>query len=153
MNINSAFPSTYIKASDLEGRSVNVTIREVKSEQIGRDRDTKPVLYFDGKTKGMVLNKTNARKIASLVGSADTEDWTGAQIAIFPTETEFAGETVDCIRIKAAHAARRAAPPPPPPPPEPDSNDGGDDITDDDIPFAWLLPLALPLLSASVLLT
>lgn len=137
MNINSAFPSNYIKASDLEGRAVNVTIREVKTEQVGQNKDTKPVLYFDGKTKGLVLNKTNARKIASIVGSADTEDWTGLQIAIFPTETEFAGETVDCIRVKAPHVARRqqpaemeSAPPVPknaPPLPVP--------VTDDDIPF------------------
>lgn len=111
MNINSAFPSNYIKASDLEGRAVNVTIREVKTEQVGQNKDTKPVLYFDGKTKGLVLNKTNARKIASIAGSADTEDWTGLQIAIFPTETEFAGETVDCIRVKAPNAARRREPP------------------------------------------
>jgi len=108
MNINSSFPSTYIAASDLRGASVNVTIREVKIEQVGRDRENKPVLYFEGKQKGMVLNKTNARKIANLVGSMDTDDWVGCQVAIFPTETEFAGETVECIRVKAAVMARQA---------------------------------------------
>lgn len=108
MNVNSAFPSTYIAASDLRGAAVNVTIREVKIEQVGRDRENKPVVYFEGKQKGMVLNKTNARKIANLVGSMDTEDWVGCQVAIFPTETEFGGETVECIRVKAAAVARPA---------------------------------------------
>lgn len=113
MNINTAFPSTYIKASDLEGRSVLVTIREVKVEQVGRDRDQKPVAYFEGKQKGLVLNKTNARTIANIAGSADTDDWAGVQIGIYPTETEFAGDMVECIRVKAPAQLRRRAPAPP----------------------------------------
>lgn len=142
MNINSAFPSTYIKAGDLEGRSINVTIREVKVEQVGRDRDQKPVVYFDGKTKGLVLNKTNARKIANLAGSADTEDWPGLQICIFPTETEFSGETVDCIRVKATNQRGQSQTtkdepdqqPQPQPEPAP-ARRASAPITDDDIPF------------------
>lgn len=110
MNINKSFPSAYIKASDLNGRAVTVTIRDVKVEQIGRDRDEKPVLYFEGKQKGLVLNKTNARKIATLLGSMDTDDWAGYKIAIFPSETEFSGETVECIRVKAAEPPRASRP-------------------------------------------
>jgi hypothetical protein len=129
MNINAAFPSTYIMASDLNGQTVTVTIREVKIEQIGRERDSKPVLYFVGKEKGLVLNKTNARKIAGIVGDADTENWTGAKIAIYPTEVEFSGDMVEAIRVKAATG--KAAAPPPPPAREP----GEDDISADDLNF------------------
>lgn len=132
MNINQAFPSKYLKASDLNDLTVEVTIADIKIEQVGQDRDTKPVAYFQGKTKGLVLNKTNSRKIASIAGSPETDDWVGVKIAIFPTETEFAGESVECIRVKAAKGTRtvvsEAAPPPPPvvaPAP----------VTDDDIPF------------------
>ena len=101
MNIDSAFPSNYIKASDLGDNQPVVTMREVKSEAIGRNKEIKPVLYFEGKTKGLVLNKTNAKKIADLVGSKDTEDWPGCKIRLYATETEFAGETTECIRVKA----------------------------------------------------
>ena len=128
MNINSAFPSNYIKASDLNGSAVPVTINDVKVEQIGRDRDTKPVVYFQGKTKGLVLNKTNAKKIADIAGSPDTDDWAGVQILIFPSETEFSGETVECIRVKAP--SRAAKPKPVQPEPEP-----AGEISDEDIPF------------------
>src|SRR5678816_1403114 len=99
-NINDSFPSNYLKASDLAGRAVVVTIDRVEFEPVGRDKEVKAVVYFVGKTKGVVLNKTNARKITEITGSALTEEWVGSAITIYPTETEFAGETVECIRVK-----------------------------------------------------
>ena len=125
MNINNAFPSKYIKASDLNGSAVAVTIHDVKVEQVGRDQDTKPVVYFEGKTKGLVLNRINSKKIAEIAGSNDTEDWQGTQIAIYPTTTDFGGEEVECIRVKAPKAAAK---PKPAPEPEPVDDNEGDSI-------------------------
>lgn len=105
MNIDSAFPSKYLKASDLGEASPVVTIDRVEVEPVGRDKEIKPVLYFQGKAKGLILNKVNAKKIAELTGSKDTEDWTGCRIRIYATETEFGSETVECIRVKAAGAS------------------------------------------------
>lgn len=99
-NINDAFPKNYLKASDLQGRQAVVTINRVEFEPVGREREMKAVLYFVGKQKGMVLNKTNAKKITDIVRSALTEEWAGHAIVLYPTETEFGGETVECIRIK-----------------------------------------------------
>jgi hypothetical protein len=132
VNIDQAFPSKYIKASALEGRTVAVVIDRVEVENVGRNKDTKPVLYFRGKEKGLVLNRINSKKIAEIAGSSDTEDWSGVQVAIYPTTTEFEGETVECIRIKAAPQRPQGtpsavAPAPPPPPPV--------ELTEDDIPF------------------
>jgi len=133
-NINDAFPSNYLKASDLKGMPVTVTIDHVDFEEVGREREKKPVVYFTGKQKGIVLNKTNARKITEITGSAITEEWKGQAVVIYPTETEFGGETVECIRIKAANKARmtRMTPEPPPPPPAPDHSAP---LTDEDMPF------------------
>lgn len=129
MNIDSAFPSHYLKASDLGDKSPIVTIDRVEVEPIGRDKEIKPVLYFQGKDKGVVLNKTNAKKIAELTGSKDTEDWTGCQIRIFASTTEFSGETVECIRVKAA-----GVPAKPKPKAEPEPVPVAD-LEDDEIPF------------------
>lgn len=132
-NINDAFPSNYLKASDIRGSEPVVTIDHVAFEPVGRQKEMKAVLYFKGKEKGVVLNKTNAMKITSLSGSPNTEDWDGVRIRLYATETEFAGETVECIRVKPAppvSQARQAATPPPPPV----VNEAAD-ITDDDIPF------------------
>ena len=119
MNINQAFPSKYVKASDLNDQTHVVKIVDVKIEEVGQNKETKPVAYFEGRKKGMVLNKTNSRKIAQIAGSPETEDWVGTEIAIYPTETEFGGESVECIRIKAPKGTRtvtaETANQPPPP--------------------------------------
>ncbi len=70
MKINEAFPSNYLKAADLQDREVTVTMADVKMEKLGDD--SRPVLYFRGKEKGLVLNKTNANNIASRYGD-DTD--------------------------------------------------------------------------------
>jgi len=132
MNINDAFPSNYLKASDLgEGQPV-VTIDRVEVEPVGRTKEMKPVVYFAGKQKGIVLNKTNSKKIAEIAGSNDTDDWHGVQVKLYATEVDFQGETVEAIRVKAPKQAQPATARRPVPQPVPDLNDT---ITDDDIPF------------------
>jgi hypothetical protein len=128
MNIDSAFPSSYLKASDLGQNQPVVTIDRVEVEPVGRDKEMKPIIYFTGKEKGLVLNKTNSRKIADLTGSKDTDDWSGCQIRLYATETEFAGETVECIRVKAAGKVEVAKPKPEPVAP-------AIALDDSDIPF------------------
>ena len=98
MNINSAFPRAYLKASDLQGRRVTVTIARVLVEEIGGEN--KPVLKFVGKDRGIVLNKTNAAMIAEIANSEETDDWKGVAIAIYPTKTDYQGKRVDCIRVE-----------------------------------------------------
>jgi hypothetical protein len=133
-NINEAFPSNYLKASDLKGRSVVVTIDRVEFEAVGQSREMKPVLYFVGKEKGMVLNKTNANKIMQLLETPVTEEWHQGRILLYPTETQFQGDMVDCVRVKAA-PAMKAAPKKAAPPPEPEPEPEYEPMTDEEIPF------------------
>lgn len=136
-NINDAFPSKYLKASDLKGSEPIVAIDRVDFEPVGRDREMKAVLYFQGKEKGLVLNKTNANKVTQLSGSAITEDWQGFRVKLFATETEFGGDTVECIRIKVAPvvATTRPSKPAPPPAPAVEDFDHSAPVEADEIPF------------------
>lgn len=97
INVNDVFPSKYLKASDLQGRTVKVQIDTVAVEEIGKDR--KPVLMFTGKQKGLVLNKSNAQIIAS-VYSPETNGWIGRDIELRPDKVAFNGQMVDCIRVQ-----------------------------------------------------
>jgi len=97
MNVNDAFPSKYLKSTDLQGRRATVKINSVSMQRIGDDE--KLMVFFEGKAKGLVLNKTNAVMIAEIVGSDDTDAWPGVAIVIYPTKTDFQGKRVDTIRV------------------------------------------------------
>jgi hypothetical protein len=97
MNINDTFPSNYLKASDLQNREVTVTISHVVNEKMGQD--IKPILYFQNKQKGVVLNKTNAMTVAGMYGP-ETDHWAGRQVTLMSVWTDFQGKQVQAIRIK-----------------------------------------------------
>jgi arabinogalactan endo-1,4-beta-galactosidase len=105
-NINEAFPSNYIKAADLKGRQVSVKMDRAEYEMIGQDK--KLILYFVGKEKGMVLNKTNASNIAAVYGD-DTDEWRDQEIILFEAMVDFQGKTVPAIRVKGPVKAKPAA--------------------------------------------
>lgn len=135
MNINEAFPSNYLKATDLQGREVTVTISNVVMEQLGSDR--RMVIYFQGKEKGMVCNKTNASNIA-LAHGEDTDNWLGKQVTLFAAWVDFQGKSVQGLRVKPATptpAPRPQAPPAYQPAAPGPANTVGNDL-DDNIPFA-----------------
>lgn len=131
-SINDQFPSNYLKASDFDEDGEVVTIATVKQERMKtRDgkEETKPILFVDEHEKGLVLNKTNAKKITTLLKSDDIDDWRGMKIRLYATETEFGGDTVACIRVKQASlptkkqdAARRSRPEDNPAPPQDDAD-------------------------------
>ena len=92
----------FIFAFDLNGKDVSVTIVRVEAGSLtssGGRKTKKPVVYFDGKEKGLALNSTNAKTIAALYGNY-TERWVGQSVTLYPTTTQMNGETVECIRIR-----------------------------------------------------
>lgn len=97
MKISQEFPSQYLKAADLGGREIRVTMGRVEREEIGTDK--KLVLYFKGKDKGMVLNKTNANSIGDAYGD-DTDDWYDQPLILFAIRTEYQGKPVDGLRCR-----------------------------------------------------
>lgn len=96
----SMYNNDYIGAWDLP-RDATVTIRKVEAKNLTsqRGKDKKPVIYFEGREKGFVVNKTNAKAIAGMYG-VDTDAWVGKRITLYATTTSAGGETVACIRVK-----------------------------------------------------
>jgi len=116
LKISTAFPSNYLKCADLGGQPRIVTVRACVMEELGqgKDKEKKPVLYFEKGPKGLVLNKTNAKTIVKAYGD-DTTGWTGELIEIYPTRVPFGDEEVDAIRVRVSDvepsAATAAVPP------------------------------------------
>lgn len=99
MHIDTLYPNKWLKAADLCGKSITVTIKSVTIEEVGVDREKRPVCSFVGKDKKLILNKTNTRAIADLYG-AETDKWPSKKIVVYPTETQYGDKEMAAIRIK-----------------------------------------------------
>jgi hypothetical protein len=126
MKVSEAFPSRFLKAEDLRGKKVLVTIKYVEMEKIGED--VRPVVTFVNKDKQLTLNKTNSLMIAKLVGTEEMEDWGGKKIVLRPDVTTFGGKPIDCIRVEAMPSGGVPAAP------EPPANDFDTSDDDDRVP-------------------
>jgi hypothetical protein len=137
MKRDDVFPSPFLKAADLNGEPVTLTIASVTYETFknrkGND-EQKPVVAFRKTKKRLIVNITNFDAIVDLTGEADTDDWPGHKIEAFPTEVQVGSEMKPCIRVRApegelklqATATRRPIKKSPPP---------SDDDMNDEIPF------------------
>lgn len=101
--------STHLKAEELgAGKRLTVTIDHVEMEKVGDDH--KPVMYFVGKQKGLALNKTNTNAITDILGTDESDDWTGARIVLYTTKVDYQGKRVLAIRVDEAKPASNVAP-------------------------------------------
>jgi hypothetical protein len=89
--------SRFLRAEDLAGKTVRVIIAAV--EDIAFDeRGLKPVLWFEGKKRGLVVNSTNFDVLATGI-SNNTKDWPRHAIELRGEKVSFRGKLVDSIRV------------------------------------------------------
>jgi hypothetical protein len=99
MNVLNVFDNRFMKAEDLKGKPMVVTITDVDTARFGSD--TLPVIIVKEVKKGIVLNFGSARRIAALYGE-ESDGWKGKFVTIFPTSViDRDGETVPCIRVRS----------------------------------------------------
>jgi len=95
--------SNFLKAEDLQGKKPIVTIAsaDVVEKDYGDGQGPKKqvVLAFNGTEKVLGLNRTNANRLAELIGSDDSDDWVGASIKLFVEQVTFQNKVVPAIRI------------------------------------------------------
>ena len=102
--VSARVPSKYLKGVDLNGRTVRVTIDRVEIEEVG-DGDRKPVMYFQGKDKGLALNRINADTISSAYGH-ETDDWTGKVVELyFDPNVYYGPKKVGGLRVRVPKVA------------------------------------------------
>jgi hypothetical protein len=130
MNVDDLFPSNYVKAGDLNGQEVTVTISNVVKEKVGRQKEELPVIYFAGRQKGLCCNRTNAKTISASLGK-NTSSWINNQIVLFPTTVDFQGGQVPAIRVRVP--VQQMQSPPVMPPQLPPQTGGGNFPVD--VPF------------------
>lgn len=136
--------SKNLKAADLNGREVRVVMDRVELQDFQNRKtgalERKYVLYFEGKEKGLVLNKTNLNTIVDYYGD-ESDHWAGQPVILYETTVEFEGKRTPTIRIKVNpnHTARGQVAAPQQPParsaPQQQSRYADKEIEEDSIPF------------------
>jgi hypothetical protein len=104
-NIDDFYPSKFLRASDLKGKEITVTIDRVEAEEFEQDgvKRPKPVVHFrNNGLKPLVLNKTNSTRIATALGNKDTDAWMGKQVRLYPDMEEFKGQVHEVVRVRRA---------------------------------------------------
>lgn len=105
MDMRTVFPSPWFSASDFDGVGLEMTIGNVMNQQVGAD--FKPVIYFHGQEKGLVLNPTNNKLMIAMLGH-ESKEWTGKKIVLFSFTAMFQGQPQ--LRIGVRNADGRAPP-------------------------------------------
>lgn len=111
MDYRAYFKGDYINAAELGKVAPTVKIAAIKLVEIpviGKDGDVdegktkaKGVLFFEGKTRGMVMNRTNAQAIAAMFG-VETDGWMGKRITIHAVPVKVGKATEPGIRVKGS---------------------------------------------------
>ena len=85
---------------------ITVTVERILKENVAPDgmpEALKGVAYFSDHDKPLVLNWTNLQKIARLVGTSNTDDWSGVKVTLFhDPDVSFGTETKGGIRVQSA---------------------------------------------------
>lgn len=117
--------SKFLKKDDFPQPEV-LSIRGVSLEEVGRNEE-RWVLYFNERTKGIVLNVTKIKQLEAAYGD-DTDHWVGKKVKVEHDPTVMMGtQVVGGIKFTLP----RNAQPAPKPAPAPAAADG----FDDEIPF------------------
>jgi hypothetical protein len=96
--------TNYIGAHDLApGQELPITIESISHEQVknmdGKDEQC-VVMRIKGAKKPMILNKTNMKIIAKLLGTPYIEEWIGHKIIIYVAKVRAFGEMTEALRVK-----------------------------------------------------
>jgi hypothetical protein len=106
MELDDIYQSNSIKAQDLKGQEHTVVIATVIKKDF--DNGPKLILSFQGRKKTLVVNRTNAKRIAFTHGT-NTDNWLGKEIVLYPEVVDFKGEPTLAVRVKATVRASSAA--------------------------------------------
>jgi hypothetical protein len=92
----------YLTAADLHGETWRRRIGKVAPAELKeKDGSTKRkyLVYFEGVEKPLVLNKTNAQKLAGAFGK-DHSKWIGMEVELYPEMTGLGKEGVRLRPLK-----------------------------------------------------
>ena len=101
MKTSEVFPSKYLKGADVASGMLPVSIKMIAMETMKDSEGVeqlKPVAYFEGGIKPMVLNMTNWNFLRDHYGD-ESDLWTGKTAALITVKVTAFGKTTDSLRF------------------------------------------------------
>jgi hypothetical protein len=90
-DFDALYGSKYFSVADLKDGEPRLKIGKVEVVELREKNGTtkrKYVIWFEGADKGLVVNKTNAKKLADAYGKQATK-WIGQVVQLYSEETTF----------------------------------------------------------------
>lgn len=101
--VKDMYPKKHLTPADLGKNSVNITIERINQVEVFDQKlnRTKKVwaMFFKGKNKYMIMNQTNANKLAEIFDSDDSDDWVGNKIVIYVDNITVGGQPKKALRF------------------------------------------------------
>ena len=98
MKLSEIYVDRWLKANDIGNRTVVWKMSGVEIAEM-QDGEKKPVVFFEGREKGLVCNRTNSSVIADEHGD-DMDKWIGKELELYTTPVTFQGQTRPAIRVR-----------------------------------------------------
>jgi hypothetical protein len=109
MNVDDMNDSRFLTAAECGENGIRYVIEYITKQNVaplGEKPKEKWCAYSSNGQKPFVLNKTNRLKIAEILGTKETDDWTGGEIEPYRAhDIPFQGKLVDGIRVRAPRNA------------------------------------------------
>ena len=133
-DLDQAYGSRYLSASDIGDRKIKSKIVKVRKEELkgneGKSR-MRFILYLENLDKPMVLNATNKNELVTALGKIPAK-WIGAVVGVLvDSNVMFAGKRTKGLRLRVLGSTTIGKPAvkPAEPPPAADFNDPVPDFT------------------------
>lgn len=111
--VSKEFPNRFVSGDEIGKAIVPVKIVNTKQEIVNagtKDEEKVLVVYFEGKDRGVRLNKTRANEIKDITGSDDSDGWIGKQMFMKAVPQKAFGEWVNPIHFVKDAGGVTAAP-------------------------------------------
>lgn len=95
--VSDVYPSEWLHAANLMGRSVEVAVSAIEVREFRQQDGSKAnriVVTFKGAQRRLVCNKTPAIALAAIAGTEEFAKWVGLKVLLSPSRTRNGQETI-----------------------------------------------------------
>lgn len=109
MRKTDALPKEFITGEEIGQREIKLVIANVVMKKMPNSNDHKPVMYFVGKERGMVVNSGNW-DVMKTVYTDESDLWAGKTVILYSVQTQTpTGEPILGCRLRIEAGPETAA--------------------------------------------